>query len=182
MDDKVCPRRVVVVGCPGAGKSTFSARLARRIDATLIVRDRLGPLGSAPYRRAVYDATAAGRWVFDGPPYYVESLVYPAVDTVIWLDYRRSLVMARAIRRSLRRTFGPLDEGQAPWSRLSQWVTAGGPRFAWSVYDERRREFGALREHPIIKEVPGGKDFIRFGTPRDAARWLAAQTAPQDGG
>ena len=93
---------------------------------------------------------------------------------MIWLDYRRSLVMARAIRRSLRRTFGPLDEGQAPWSRLSQWVTAGGPRFAWSVYDERRREFGALREDPIIKEAGEGKAFIRFATPRDAARWLAA--------
>ncbi len=35
--------RVVVIGCPGVGKTRFSAKLAQQIGAQHIVRDRLGP-------------------------------------------------------------------------------------------------------------------------------------------
>src|SRR5436305_1650979 len=77
------PGRIVVVGCSGAGKTRFSARLARRIGAQHIERDRLGPPTSDRFRSAVDAAVTGDRWVFDGPPYYVETLVYPAVQVVV---------------------------------------------------------------------------------------------------
>jgi hypothetical protein len=168
------PRRVVVVGCPGAGKTQFAAKLARNIGATHVMRDLLGPLTSDAFRAAVYDAITGERWVFDGPPFYVETLVYPAVDTLVWLDYRRSIVMARAIRRAARRTFRPLEDGQGFWSRLHHWVAPGGPRFAWSVYDQRRQEFGKLQGHPVLKEAT----FVHLTSPVEADAWIAHVNAP----
>jgi hypothetical protein len=35
-------------------------------------------------------------------PYYADELVYAAVDTVIFLDYPKLLVMWRVLRRTLR--------------------------------------------------------------------------------
>jgi hypothetical protein len=168
------PQRVVVIGCPGAGKTRFAALLARRIAARHIERDRLGTLGSPAFCAAVSSAIAAERWVFDGPPYFVEAEVYAAAQVVIWLDYRRSLILARAIRRALRRTVGPVEPGQTFLDRFRQWVAPGGPRFMLAVYDARRQEFGRLSQHPLLAETP----VLRFGTPIAAVEWLAA-LAPQ---
>jgi len=169
IDRSLYPARIVVVGCPGAGKTYFSAMLARRIGIRHIERDRLGVPNTQAFRDDVSAAVAGERWVFDGPPYFVEGLVYPAVQAVIWLDYRRSLILARAIRRSLRRMFGPLEPGQTCGYRLQQWLAPGGPRFAMSVYTDRRREFARLRQRPEL----AGVAFIRFGSPNAAAAWLA---------
>ena len=161
---------VVVIGCPAAGKTRFAAALARRLGARHIERDRLGALGSAAFRDAVASAIAGERWVFDGPPYFVEAEVYAAAQAVIWLDYRRSLILARAIRRSLRRTIGTLEPGQTFADRFRQWIAPGGPRFMMAVYDERRHEFGCLHQHPILADSP----VLRFATPTEAAVWFAA--------
>lgn len=164
------PRRVVVIGCPGAGKTRFSALLARRIAARHIERDRLGTLGSEAFCAAVASAIAGDCWVFDGPPYYMEAEVYAAAQIVIWLDYRRSLILARSICRALRRTVGVLEPGQTFADRFRQWIAPGGPRFMLAVYDERRHEFGRLSQHPILERTI----VLRFGTPSEAAGWLAA--------
>ena len=168
--------RIVVVGCPGAGKTRFSARLARRLGARHIERDRLGALGSKEFCAAVAATVAGDRWVFDGPPYFMEAVVYPAAQVVIWLDYRRSLILARGIRRALRRTIGPLESGQSFGDRFRNWVAPGGPRFAMAVYTQRRQEFGRLRQHPGL----AGVVIVRFGTPSATAAWLAALGSPPD--
>ncbi len=168
--------RIVVVGCPGAGKTRFSAVLARRLDARHIERDRLGALGSAEFCAAVAAAVAVDLWVFDGPPYYVEAVVYPAAQIVIWLDYRRSLILARGLRRALRRTIGPLEPGQSFGDRFRQWVAPGGPRFAMAVYTQRRQEFGRLQQHPELAATA----VLRFGTPTEAAAWLATLDGPPE--
>jgi len=168
--------RIVVVGCPGAGKTHFSSALARRLGARHIERDRLGTLGSAEFCAAVAAAVTDDRWVFDGPPYFMETVVYPAAQVVIWLDYRRSLILARGIRRALRRTIGPLEPGQSFGDRFRQWVAPGGPRFAMAVYTQRRQESGRLQQHPELATTA----ILRFGTPTTAAAWLAALDASHE--
>ncbi len=169
-------QRAVVVGCCGAGKSTFSAELARRLGVPHVERDALGELGSDAYRGAVAAIVRAERWVFDGPPYFVDDLVYPAAQSVIWLDYSRTLVLWRAVRRSLRRTFAPPEPGEKRGWRLRQWIAPGGPCFAGSVYAGRRREFRQLQHRP---EAVG--KVLRFGGPAAAQAWLASLEAAANG-
>jgi len=112
--------KVVVVGCCGAGKSIFSAQLARCLGVPHVERDALGELGSDAYQTAVAAVVSTQGWVFDGPPYFVDHLVYPAAQKVIWLDYSRSLVLWQVVRRSLRRTFAQPELSGDRWGRLRQ--------------------------------------------------------------
>lgn len=162
-------QRIVVVGCCGAGKSTFSAALARRLCLPYVERDRLGDLGSEAYRTAVDRMLTQEEWVLDGPPYYVDGLVYPAAQIVIWLDYGKTLVLWRAIRRSLRRTFCPPESEESRWWRFRQWSAPGGPCWAWQTYSQRKQEFAALSRRPELASV----QVVRFGCPAEARAWLA---------
>lgn len=164
--------RVLVIGCCGAGKSIFSAELARRLDVPHVERDALGELGSDNYRNAVATIVSTQRWVFDGPPYFVEDLVYPVAQRVLWLDYSRMLVIRRAIRRAFRRTFAPLEPGKTKRWRLQQWIAPGGPRFANEVYAARKREFSHLQHRAeLVGKV------LQFDTPTAAKAWLASLEA-----
>jgi adenylate kinase family enzyme len=140
-------RRIVVVGCAGAGKSTLSRELARRLRVPYVERDELGPEGSDEFRANVADVVARDEWIFDGAPYWVEDVVYPRAELVVALDYPRRVVMRRAIVRALRtRYFFPA-------------------RWAWQVWAERRREIDELERR--------GYDVVRLRSPREAHRWLA---------
>jgi hypothetical protein len=161
-------KRVVVVGCCGAGKTTFSRELARRLHVPYVERDGLGELGSETYRAAAAAVVEAEAWVFDGPPYYVEPLVYSAAQVVAWLDYTKPLVVGRAVRRSLGRTFGLPKPGEKAWGRLRQWIAPGGPYWAWTVYARRQREFAALADRSDLARAT----VLRFGRPQQAHAWL----------
>ena len=164
--------RVVVVGCSGAGKSTFCNALSSRLDVPHVERDRLGELGSDVYRAAVDTVLSTPAWVFDGAPYYVEASVYGVAQAVIWLDYSRTVVVGRAIGRALRRTFGKSDFPDAPQSWWHHWFGAGSPWFAWKVYTARRHEFGGLASRSDL----GQFTVIRFGSPAKAEEWLNQRT------
>ncbi len=161
-------RRIVVIGCTGAGKSTFSAELAHCLSGPYIERDALGILGSENYFSAVNAMLKGNTWVFDGPPYYVDTLVYSAADLVIWLDYSRPLVLWRAIRRSMKRTLRSTKPNGNEAGRFRQWIAPGGPLWAWSTYAERRTEFGALSCRPDLSNL----QVLRFTTPLKARLWL----------
>ena len=110
--DPFLPRRINVKGTSGAGKTTFSADLAHRLNLTSIELDALyhGPNWSEPtiaeFRarvRAAMDAAPEG-WVIDGN--YDSSLgdtVVSAADTVVWLDLPLWLKMRRLWSRTLYR-------------------------------------------------------------------------------
>ena len=164
------PQSVVVVGCCGAGKSTFSAELAFRLRVPYVERDALGKLGSDEYRAAVETMLKTDAWVFDGPPYFVDHLVYPAAQVVVCLDYSRSLVMKRAIRRSIKRTFARAEPSKNQSGRLRQWIAPGGPLFAWKTYAQRKQEFATLSEKTELSET----QILRFNHPREARDWLAS--------
>jgi adenylate kinase family enzyme len=164
-------RRVVVVGCCGSGKSTLAAELARRLRVPHVERDLLGDEGSDEYRAAAARAVEADAWVFDGAPYFVEGVVYPRAQLVAALDYRRSVVMRRVIRRSLRLTLGPGDSGTHDRTPFRDWLRPDHHvRWAWTSWPERRREIAGLRARPELARA----EIVRLASPSAAAAWLAA--------
>ena len=156
-------------GCAGSGKTTLARKLSTRTGLTLVERDALGALGSEAYRHAVTELISQPQWILDGAPYYVEDLVYMVADTVIVLDYAKTVVMWRVLRRTLtiellRRPVGAhRPQGLAAWRDPEHAV-----RWAWSSHRDRHREGLALTSRADLADA----QIIRFTCPADARRWL----------
>ena len=101
-------RRVLVIGCPGAGKSTLTRALAETLGLPAVYLDRLWwKSGWINRTRAEFDARldaalAGDAWVMDGN--YLRTLPrrLERCDAVLFLDYPRRLCLFRALRRILR--------------------------------------------------------------------------------
>ena len=159
----------MVAGCAGSGKSTLARRLAARTSLPLVERDALGVLGSGEYRAAIARLAGEPKWILDGAPYYADDVIYPAADTVIFLDYPRPVVMCRVLRRTLtiellRRPSGAhRPQGLAAWRDSEHAV-----RWAWTSHHDRHQEGLALTE----REDLAGSAIIRFTRPAAARSWL----------
>lgn len=172
------PRRIVVKGVSGAGKSTFGAELADRIGVPWIELDALhhGPNWSAPtaeeFRARVREAMDAspGGWVIDGN--YDTKLgeaVIGAADTIVWLD----LPLRTTFPRLWRRTMHRLRNSTELWNgNRETWRDQFASResiFLWTIraHVKHRRQWPARF----------GKDprLIRLRSDADARRWLDAQ-------
>ncbi len=85
--------RILIIGSPGAGKTTLAGRLARQLDLPLVHLDKLfwqGKWEQTPrqeFDAAVQTALEQPRWIIDGN--YIRTLSHRLsyCDTVIWLDF-----------------------------------------------------------------------------------------------
>ena len=91
--------KVLVIGCPGSGKSTFSRALQQVTDLPLFHLDMLywNPDGTAVPKKTVFQerlrAVMSGeRWIIDGNYGSTMELRMAACDTVIFLDSQQSSV------------------------------------------------------------------------------------------
>ena len=98
-------KRILVIGSPGAGKSTFSRRLGEATGVEVIHLDRLSWKSGwieAPrdeFRQKLADALKKDSWIIDGN--YGSSMPerMEACDTVIYLDFPRTLCVYRVLKR-----------------------------------------------------------------------------------
>ncbi|MGC1214309.1 MAG: AAA family ATPase [Micromonospora sp.] len=98
-------QRILVVGSPGAGKSTLARAVARRLDLPLIHLDRhyWGP-GWVASDEARFRAEVAGladrpAWVMDGNYGSTLDLRLPRADVLVLCDPPRLVCLARVLRR-----------------------------------------------------------------------------------
>ena len=98
-------QRVLVIGSPGAGKSTLSHALARRCGLPLHHLDRMFWLPGwierdrADGRSELAQVLAQDCWIIDGNYGSTLPLRIARADTVVWLDYPTALCLGRAVRR-----------------------------------------------------------------------------------
>ncbi|MBU0928265.1 MAG: adenylate kinase [Spirochaetes bacterium] len=171
--------RIVVVGTSGSGKSV----LARRLSLSLGIDDvELDALHWNPGWRESDDvefrdrirAAVEGRdgFVIHGNYNKVRDLTWGMCDTMIWLDYPRSVVMYRVIKRTLVRILAK----EALWNgNVETWSKSVFSRdsiilWSWNTYDRRRRQYLALRD----ADCYGIRRIIVVRKPRDARRLLGA--------
>ena len=101
-------QRILVIGSPGAGKSTLARRLADTLGLPLIHLDReyFGPGWTLPDRDAwrvrVTELIARPSWVMDGNYASTFDIRVPRATTIIWLDAPRWLCLLRVTRRVLQ--------------------------------------------------------------------------------
>lgn len=98
-------QRVLVIGSPGAGKSTLSHALAARTGLPLYHMDKIHWLPDwierdrAEAMTEVEQVLDQARWIIDGN--YGSSLPIriKRADTVVWLDYPTHVCLGRALKR-----------------------------------------------------------------------------------
>jgi adenylate kinase family enzyme len=101
------PRRVLVAGVSGVGKTTTAARIAIALDLPHTEIDALfhGPQWQPrPTFVADVDAFTSGpTWVTEWQYTPVRSMLAERADTLVWLDLPTPVALLRLVRRTVRR-------------------------------------------------------------------------------
>lgn len=101
-------RRVLVIGSPGAGKTTLATKLAAKLELPVHYLDLHHWLPGWQYRdtaearESVCEISATPAWVMDGNFSDTFDLRMPRADTLVWLDYPRATCIRRVLIRTIR--------------------------------------------------------------------------------
>ena len=91
--------KILVLGCPGSGKSTFARRLQEKTGMPLICLDNLwwrtdgSHISRAEFDRALSELLQGEKWIIDGDYSRTYEVRIQASDTVIFLDYPEAVCM-----------------------------------------------------------------------------------------
>lgn len=102
------PRRIVIVGCAGTGKSVLARRIGAAASMPVVCLDELrrslpGPLDPAKFRALVRETHAGDSWVSDGNFCEVSfDLRLPRADLIVWLERPKMLCVWRTCVRVFR--------------------------------------------------------------------------------
>lgn len=179
--------RIVLIGSTGSGKTTLAKALAGRLALPFIELDALhwdpgwSPLTQTDpemFIRRVDAATAAPAWVSDGNYKIVRHLVWARATHLVWLDYDRSVIMARVIRRTLLRSLRGTELWSGNRERWRNLLRADHPIWwAWKHFHRHRREWAEILREPPYSHLA----VLRPQRPVSEAevlRWLEETPAP----
>ena len=168
------PRRVLVAGVSGSGKTTFAARIAQVTGGPHTEIDALfhGP-GWTPrpaFLDDVREFTARERWTTEWQYSPARPLLAQRADLLVWLDFPFTTVTlprvtSRTLRRRLRREQLWNGNVEPP---LRTFFTDPEHIVRWAFrtrrnYHERIPRLAAEAPHLTI---------VRLRSPREAERWL----------
>ena len=171
------PQRINFVGKTGSGKTTMAARLAAQIDAPHIELDALNwgpnwtPVPRPRFEQAVRDALTVPRWVVDGNYSSVRSVIMPALQLMVWLDYPLPVSYWRLTRRGLRRIVTRENLWQSGNREHARSMFASRDSlYVWAYKSHRthRLRYPAVVNHPDWAHVA----LVRLRSPAAAERWL----------
>ena len=155
------PRRVLVAGTTGVGKTTTAARIGAvlRLPHTEIDALYHGP-GWQPRESFVADVeayTSEPEWVTEWQYTAVRPLLAERADTLVWIDLPNHVALWRLIRRTLRRRFRRIEmwNGNVEPS-LWTFFTDPGHIVRWGISTRnatRRRVPSLVREAPHLRIV-----------------------------
>ena len=86
-------KRIIVIGCPGSGKSTFSRELHKKIDIPLYHLDMMywnadkSKVEKSIFLERLHSVLEKDEWIIDGNYGSTMELRLSACDTVVFLDY-----------------------------------------------------------------------------------------------
>ncbi|MBQ6147200.1 MAG: adenylate kinase [Clostridia bacterium] len=157
--------RIIILGCPGSGKSTFARALAARTGLPLVHLDNVWWRADGTHvSREEFDRALAAllqdeRWILDGDYSRTYEVRIQAADTVVFLDYPESVCVAGITAR-----VGEVRPDM-PWTE-----TALDPELVALVQnyarDDRPQVLSLLQKYP-------DKQALIFISRQEADRWLS---------
>jgi adenylate kinase family enzyme len=142
-------QRILVIGSPGAGKSTLATRLAGRLGLPQIHLDReyFGPGWTVPtrdaWRETVRALAARPSWIMDGNYASTFDIRVPRATAVVWLDLPRWQCALSVLWRVARNYGRPRpDLGVAGPERFDPSFM----RWIWSYPDKMRPKTARMLE------------------------------------
>jgi adenylate kinase family enzyme len=161
-------QRIQLVGNTNSGKSTLGARLARALAAPFVDLDALNFLPNwvaldqtdpEAFALRVSEATVGPAWVVAGSyTRFSQKLIWPRLESVIWLDLPLPQLVGRVVLRSWRRwrsaelLWGTNRERF--WPRFALW--RGGYSLLWWVLSQharKRRQLAGCMADPKWRHV-----------------------------
>lgn len=163
-------QRALVIGCSGAGKSTFARRLGTASGIPVIHLDQLfwypdWKMAPAQVYRERLDAALGGeRWILDGsnPSTLAHRLRF--ADTVFWLDLARWRCLGRVARRVMS-TYGRVRPDMA--AGCPERFDADFLRYVWRFHTHYNP-----RMDTAIAECGAHARLYRFESDREAQAFL----------
>lgn len=173
------PRRIVVVGVSGNGKTTLSRRLGARLGLPVTELDALNhqpgwtEASDEDFRRDVEAAMSSPEgWILDGLyQRRLGDLILREADTLVWLDQRLPPVLRRLVIRAVKDIVTPRDlfSGNRQTWRLAFFTRDSLVGFAVKQHFKHRRNWPAgLGDHANLQ-------IVRLRSPREVEAWLEAQ-------
>ncbi|WP_219412542.1 AAA family ATPase [Pseudonocardia nigra] len=167
------PRRVLVAGCSGSGKTTVAAALAVRLGLARHELDALhhGPNWTPRPEFAGDVAAFAGsdEWVAEWQYGAVRALLLARADLLVWLDLPRWRVAEQLVRRTVRRRLRRIELWNGNMEPPLWTVFTDRDhilRWAWTTYPhtgQRVRAVLAAADRPVV---------VRLRSRREVRSWF----------
>jgi len=175
--------RLHVWGNSCAGKSTLAENIGQALDIPVVELDALNweadwvsvrDTNPEEFINRVTGACKGDRWVVAGS-YSHTSLehIWPKVQTVIWLDLPRWLLMLRVFRRCWKRA----RSGELLWGKVQErflpnlMVWRKEDSIIWWVWTQHKRKRHELMGYTLEPQF-GHIQFLRFTSAKAADAWL----------
>jgi adenylate kinase family enzyme len=176
------PRRVLVAGVTGSGKTTLSRRIGDLWGLRHVEIDALfhGPNWTprSEFLDDVRAFAAEERWVTEWQytSKGTDEILAPRADLAIWLDYPYRVVRARLLRRTLSRSILRTRMWNGNVEKPIWRMFRGDPEENILLWQTNTLHKWAERMPQVSERFPH-LEIVRLRHPRETERWLRAQTA-----
>jgi adenylate kinase family enzyme len=167
-------KKVIIIGCPGSGKTRLAKILAEKTGLPLIHLDKTYHSLSLnrtdkfsfknEWRSWQQEQITKETWIIDGNYKGTLDLRVPAADTIIFLDYPRSLSLWRVFKRRIQHHRNPREDMPADWKEK---ISPDFLKFIWHYRKIERPLLLALLEKYRV-----GRNILIFTHPAEAAEYL----------
>lgn len=168
-------KKILVIGSPGAGKSTFARRLGEKTGLKVIHLDRLYwkpnwvETADKDEWKAVLEKILAGEsWIIDGNYSNTIEMRVEKCDTVIFLDMPPALCVYRVLKRfALYRNKGNRPDMADGCEEKLDWEFIKFIKWTWTYPSRSKPKVEAL-----VKRYENEKKIIRLKSNREIENFL----------
>ncbi|MBR6090118.1 MAG: hypothetical protein IKP86_09305 [Anaerolineaceae bacterium] len=157
--------KILVIGCPGSGKSTFARKLRDLTGLPLYYLDRIWHkadrtnVTAREFDDTITEIMKKDRWIIDGNYIRTMEMRMQACDTVFFLDLPVSVCLEGAAAR-----IGTVRE-DLPWVE-----TEFDPEFRQWILDFPNDQ--VPRIYDMLQRCGNGKNIFVFKTRKETDEWL----------